>query len=76
MFIRSRRNQRDVLIRERYNVVQYGTDANAQTFVEGLPEPEVRQAADGTVGSKYEQVYDEVRIYDYPPFTTRFGQVS
>jgi hypothetical protein len=77
VFLKTRRNQRDVLVRERYNIVQYGTDSNALTFIEGLPAPEVRQVANGVEGPAREEVYDEIRVYDgVPGFLTRFGKVS
>jgi hypothetical protein len=76
VFIRSRRNGRDVLIRDRYNIVQYGTGDDAKTYVEGLPMREIRQVQDGNEAPRTEEIYDEILVCDSAPYTTRFGTVS
>jgi hypothetical protein len=61
-----------VLVRERYNVVEY----DGQTFVEGLPDRVLRMLVAPTVDQHDKEVIDDIRIYDRPPFITRLGSVQ
>lgn len=60
-------------LRERYNIVWYGTNPT-MTFIEGLPEPELRLImGNDTKDVNDTEVYDEIRVYDAPPFNNRIG---
>ena len=73
VFLRTRRNQRSVLVREQYNVVQYGTDPNGMTFIEGLRNDALRSRTAAAVADAGAEIYDDIRVYDAPPFNSRFG---
>lgn len=77
VFLRSRRNGRDVLLREPYNVVQYGE----VTLIEGLRNDTLRhlpagRSAAGAVPEGGAMIYDGVRVYDSPPFMPNFRMGS
>lgn len=76
VFIRTRRNGHDALLREKYNLVQYGTEDGAggvrgMTFIEGLPAQGLRVVRTSDIRDR--EVFDGIRIYDAPPFKTRIG---
>ncbi len=68
VFLRSTREGRKVLIRQRFNIVQYGTDPNAETFIEGLHDPVMRLLADPTSDIKDVEIFEEkIKIFDQLP---------
>lgn len=76
VYIRSRVDGRDVLLREAYNVVEYDpSDPNRKTYIEGLPMPGLRLAEGGSTKDirTAVEVVDDIRVYDAPPFNTRLG---
>lgn len=76
VFLRTRRNQADALIREQYNIVSYGNDP--ATYIEGLDMSLIRQLDSNVeVPVKKLDVYDEFRVYDAPPFAwARLGTLQ
>jgi len=68
VFIRSVREGRRVLLREPYNVVEYDTDPNRQVYVEGLADPGLDLITGRSTKVGAEEVYDDIRVYDSPPF--------
>jgi hypothetical protein len=72
VFLRSRRNNEDVLLREQYNVVDYG----GETYIEGLSDPGLRLIEGGPSGSIQPEVIHGIRVYDRPPFNSRIGFVQ
>lgn len=68
MFIRSTRNGRPVLLREPYNVVEYVEDADRNTYLEGLRDPSLDLVTGRGTAIAAEDVYDDIRVYDSPPF--------
>lgn len=67
------RDGKKVYLREQYNVVQFGNDPNALSFIEGLPMPSLRMAVEGFSGKELEDFTDDIKVYDDPPFNTRLG---
>lgn len=75
MYLRSRRDGRDVLLREPYNVVTYdSSDPSLMAYVEGVPDPGL-DLITGRAKVRVDpaDIYDGIRVYDKPPFLTRFG---
>lgn len=72
VYIRTRRNGRSVLVREQYNIVDFG---DGVTYIEGIASPELRLAAGCcTADQTTEEYFDDIKIYDTPPpFVTRMG---
>lgn len=70
VYIRSRRDGRDVLLREPYNVIEYmDGDAARQTFIEGVSSPGMDLITGRGTQVMPEEVYEGIRVYDSPPFT-------
>jgi hypothetical protein len=73
VFVREKRDGRVAYRREQYNIVSYNNDtvADPPTYVEGLPDPALRP------GIRHEEVYDDVLIYDAPPYPkTSIGRIG
>lgn len=71
VFIKTKRDGRDVFYREQYNIVTYNTDrdTSAQSYIEG-----VAQDAIGTIYSAQE-MYDDILVCECPPWPgCRIGQ--
>lgn len=71
VFVKTRRDGKDVYYREQYNIVTYNTDrdSNAVSYMEGV-------AQDG-VGTPYsaQEMYNDILICEAPPWPgCRIGQ--
>ncbi len=74
VLIKARLNGADVTIREPYNIValDFGDGTPVKTYLEPagalLRQPSPDDANSGADASARAEVYDEVRVYDAPPF--------
>lgn len=75
MYIRTRKDGKSVLLREQYNIVEFGPDP-VDTYIEGVAMPGLRACLDSTAdapaGSQRE-IVDDIRVYDTPPYNNRIG---
>ncbi len=78
VLVRSRRDGRTVLLREPYNIIEYAGEPERTTYIEGLASPNMDLVTGRSTKVMPEEAYDDIRVYDGPPFlpNARFGSVS
>lgn len=72
MFLRSRREQADVFLREQYNVVEFA----GETYIEGLPDMGLRLVEGVNTGLGGAEVINGIRVFDTPPYGSRLGSAQ